>query len=81
MFFTTLKTLSTNKAASISIELANKAYTHLFMASADIIDPAITTDPFIYNITVKLYYTSIVFMGIIIDIGISKKSTTSYGQF
>ena len=63
------------------MELANKAYTHLFMASVDTIDPAIITDPFIYNITVKLYYTSIVFMGIIINTSISKKSTISYRQF
>ena len=63
------------------MELANKAYTHLFIASVDIIGPTITTEPFAYSIIVKLCYTSIVFMGIIIDTSISKKSTTSYRQF
>ena len=81
MFFTTLKTLSTNKAVSISIELANKAYAHLFTVSADTIDPTTITDPFIYSIIAKLYYTSIVFIGIIIDMGVSKKSIAGYRQF
>ena len=63
------------------MELANKAYTHLFIAPVDIIGPIITTDPFIYSIMAKLHYTSTVFIGIIIDIGAFKKSTTSYRQF
>src|SRR6266704_3740657 len=49
-FLTTFKTLSTNKAAFISIKLANKAYTYLFIASIDIMGPIITTNPFIYSI-------------------------------
>src|SRR6266702_194406 len=80
-FLTTLRTLSTDKAVSISVELANKAYTHLFIASADTIDPATTTNPFAYSITVKSRYTSTVFIGIIIDIGVSNKSTTVYRDF
>src|SRR6266700_2012788 len=80
-FLTTLRTLSTDKAASISVKLANKAYTYLFMISIDTIDPAIITDPFIYSMTAKSRYTSIVFIGIIIDTGVSKKSTASYRQF
>ena len=71
----TFGTLSADKVASISIELANKAYTYLFIAFIDIIDPIITTDPFIYSMTVKLYYTSIVFMGIIINTSAFKKFT------
>ncbi len=77
-FLTTLRTLSTDKAVSISVELANKAYAHLFITSVDTIDPAITTDPFAYSMTVKSRYTSIVFMGIIINTGVSKKSITGY---
>src|SRR6266567_2090570 len=80
-FLTTLGILSTNKAASISVELANRAYTHLFTASVDTIDPAITTNPFIYSTTAKSRYTSIVFMGIIINTGVFKKSTAGYRQF
>ena len=63
------------------MELANKAYAHLFMAFMDTIDPTLTTNPFAYSIIVKSRYTSIVFMGIIIDTGVFKKSTTSYRQF
>ena len=77
-FLTTLRTLSTNKAASISVKLANKAYAHLFMISVDTIDPTITTDPFVYSITVKSRYTFTVFMGIIIDTSTFKKSTANY---
>ena len=51
------------------------------MASIDIMGPTITTDPFIYSMTAKLYYTSIVFMGIMINIGVFKKSIAGYGQF
>ncbi len=63
------------------MELANKAYAYLFMASADIMGPIMTTDPFIYSMMAKLCYTSIVFIGIIINIGVSKKSTAGYRQF
>ena len=67
--------------ASINIELANKACAYLFTASMDIIGPTMTTDPFAYNMMVKSRYTSIVFMGIIIDTSAFKKSTTGYRQF
>ena len=80
-FFTTLGTLSADKAVFISIELVNKACAYLFIISIDTIDPAITTDPFVYSMIVKLCYTSIVFIGIIINIGASKKSTAGYRQF
>ncbi len=63
------------------MELANRAYTHLFIVSIDIIGPTIITNPFTYSIIAKLYYTFIVFIGIIIDTGIFKKSTTNYRQF
>ena len=49
-------TLISNKATSISIELANKAFSYLLTA-ADIIEIAITTlntDPFIYSVNAKL---------------------------
>ena len=63
------------------MELANRAYTYLFIASIDIIGPTTITNPFIYSITAKLYYTFIIFMGIIINMGVFKKSTASYRQF
>src|SRR6266700_8247777 len=71
-FFTTLGTLSADKATSTSVELANKAYTYLFIIFMDIIGPTTITDPFTYSMTAKLCYTSIVFMGIMINIGVSK---------
>src|SRR6266566_6368484 len=52
-FLTTLRTLSANKATFINIELANKAYTYLFTAFVDTINPATTTDPFTYSMTAK----------------------------
>ena len=60
------------------MELANKAYTHLFIVSADIMGPTTTINPFIYSMTVKLCYTFTVFIGIIINMGVFKKSTTGY---
>ena len=80
-FLTTFKTLSANKAVFISVELANRAYTHLFTASIDIIGPTTTIDPFVYSTTAKSCYTSTVFIGIIIDTSTSKKSTAGYRQF
>jgi hypothetical protein len=38
-------------------------------------------DPFSYTATTTSRYTSTVFMGIIIDTAVSKKSTGGYGQF
>jgi hypothetical protein len=76
-----LRTLIISKAASISIELANRACAHLFTRTS--IDPAIDTDLFSYNIiaTTALYYNSTIFIGIIVDTNASKKSIGGYGQF
>ena len=55
-YLITLKDLIPNKASSINIKLANKAFSHLLIA-ADIIEIAITalnTNPFIYNTNAKL---------------------------
>ena len=63
------------------MELANKAYTHLFIVFIDIIGPTMTTNPFIYSMIIKSYYTFIVFIGIMINIGAFKKFITNYRQF
>jgi len=74
------RTLTTDKATSISIELANKACAYLL--TIIFIEPTTETDPFNYNIiTAALRYTSTVFMGIIINTSALKKSTAGYGQF
>jgi hypothetical protein len=65
----------------VSIELANKAYAHLFIVFINTSDPVTKADPFIYNIILKLYYTFIVFIGIMVNISVFKKSIISYKQF
>jgi len=70
-------TLTTDKATSISVELANKAYAHLFTATS--IEPTTETNPFNYNTTTAVSrYTSTVFIGIIINTSALKKSTAGY---
>jgi len=62
---------------AIALELANRVYSYIVITINTIIDIFLTNiDPFIYNIT--LYYTSIKFIGIIIDIGASKRSIVGY---
>jgi len=71
------RTLTTDKATSISIELANKAYTYLLTITST--EPTTETNPFNYNITTAaLRYTSIVFIGIMINTSALKKSIASY---
>jgi len=73
-------TLIIDKATSISVELANKAYTYLLTITST--EPTTETNPFNYNIiTTALRYTSTVFMGIIINTSMLKKSMAGYGQF
>ena len=72
---------------SISIKLANKAYTHLLIVLELIIksttEPYIETDPFTYNTATATVsqYTLMAFIGIIINTGTSRKSIAGYGQF
>jgi len=77
-YLTLFGTLTIDEATSISIELANKACAYLLTATS--IEPTMETDLFNYNTTTAASrYTSIVFMGIIIDTSALKKSTASYG--
>ena len=74
------RTLTIDKATSISVELANKACAHLLTITS--IEPTTETNPFNYNtITAASRYTSTVFIGIIINTSILKKSIASYRQF
>jgi len=74
------RTFTTDEATSISIELANKAYTYLLTTIS--IEPTMETNPFNYNTTTTASrYTSTVFIGIIINTSILKKSMAGYGQF
>ena len=75
------------KATSISVELANKAYIYLLTASELTIKSTtelyIETNPFTYNTATAIasQYTSMVFMGIIINTSTLCKSIASYSQF
>jgi len=74
------RTLTIDEATSISVELANKAYAYLLIVT--FIEPTMETDLFNYNTTTAVScYTSMVFMGIIIDTSALKKSMAGYGQF
>ena len=67
-----------NKATSISTILANKAFSHLLILE-DITKPILTTDPFIYTLNISSsQYTLNVVLGIIVNIGVSRKSTAGY---
>jgi hypothetical protein len=74
------RTLTIDKATSISVELANKACAYLLTATST--EPTTETNPFSYNtITAASRYTSTVFIGIIINTGMLKKSIAGYRQF
>jgi hypothetical protein len=58
--------------------LANKAFNYLLILK-DIIKPTLTTDPFIYILNIfSSQYTLDIFLGIIVNIKVSKKSIASY---
>jgi len=77
-YFILFRTLTIDEATSISVELANKAYTYLLTITS--IEPTTETDPFNYNITTAVSrYTSTVFIGIIINTSILKKFMAGYG--
>ena len=84
-YFILFGTLTVDKAISISVELANKAYTYLLTINpvefTTELNP-IETNPFSYNITATaLRYTLTVFMGIMINTSTLKKFIASYRQF
>jgi hypothetical protein len=78
IYFIVFGKLTPNKTISISIILTNKVFGYLLILE-DIIEPTLTTNPFIYILNISSSrYTSDIFLGIIIDTKTSKKSTTSY---
>ena len=67
-----------NKVTFINTALANKAFSYL-LTLKDITKPTLTTDPFIYTLnTPSSRYTLDVFLGIIVNTGVSRKSIASY---
>jgi hypothetical protein len=81
VYFTTYGDLALAKAYSMSIELANKAFSHSLTVEDTTTDLPLNTNPFAYNTTTSSRYTLTVFIGIMIDIGAVRKSTAGYGQF
>ena len=74
----TFRDLTSNEATSTYIKLANKAFSHLFTAINTTETTILNTDPFAYNTSTKSHYTLTIFIGIIINIGASRKSTADY---
>ena len=68
-----------NKATFISTVLANKAFSYLLILE-DITKFILITDPFIYILNIlSSRYTLDVFLGIVVNIGASRKSIAGYG--
>jgi hypothetical protein len=81
VYLTAFRELILNKVTSINTTLVNKVFSHLLILK-DITKLILTTDPFIYTLnTFSSRYTLDIFLGIIVDTGVSKKSTANYGQF
>ena len=81
-YLITFRDLTSNKTTSVCTKLANKAFSYLLTIINTIeITNTLNTNPFAYNTSTKSYYTSTVFIGIMIDIGASRKSMADYSQF
>ena len=81
VYLIAFRELIPNKITFISAVLANKAFSHLLILE-DIIKFILTTEPFIYILnTSSSWYTLDIFLGIIVNIKASRKSTAGYSQF
>ena len=89
-YLTAFGELTPNEAASMSVVLANKAFSHSLTSEeptpatdpTPATNPTPATDPFMYTLnTSSSRYTLDVFLGIVVDTGASKKSTAGYSQF
>ena len=79
IYLTAFRELMSNKITFINIILADRAFSHLLILK-DITKPILTTNPFIYILNIfSSSYTLDVFLGIIVNIGVSRKSTATYG--
>jgi len=78
VYYTLYGKIELDNATAIASELANRAYSHVVTTINTIIDVFTTdTDPFTYNTTLR--YTSIKFIGVIINTRASKRSIVGYG--
>jgi hypothetical protein len=77
VYYTLYSEIELDNTTAIALELANRVYSHAVITIDTIIDAFYTkTDLFIYNTTLR--YTSIKFIGVIIDTRASKRSTAGY---
>jgi hypothetical protein len=77
VYYTLYSKIELDNATAIALELANRAYSYAVITINTIIDAFTTNiDPFAYNITLR--YTSIKFIGIIINTRASKRSIVGY---
>jgi hypothetical protein len=80
-YFMAFRELTPSEATSMSIVLANKAFSHS-LTLENITKPTLATNLFTYTLnTSSSWYTLDVFLGIVVDIRVSKKSTAGYSQF
>ena len=80
VYYTLYSKIELDNATTIALELANRVYSYVVTTIDTIIDIFPTNiDPFAYNTT--LYYTSIKFIGIIINTRAFKRSIAEYSQF
>jgi len=78
VYYTLYSKIKLDNITAIALKLANRAYSYIVTTINTIIDVFTTnTNLFAYNIT--LYYTSIKFMGVIINTRASKRSIVGYG--
>jgi hypothetical protein len=80
-FLITFKTLFANKAVFVSAELANKACAYLFTTPTDVTSLVTEADLFVYSTTATSHYTFTVFVGIMVNTSVFKKSIIGYRQF
>ena len=80
VYYTLYSEIELDNITAIALELANRVYSHAVTTINTTTNTFLTdTDPFAYN--TALYYTSIKFIGIIIDTKTSKYSIVGYSQF
>ena len=80
VYYTLYGKIELDNATAIVLELANRAYSHVVTTINTIIDVFLTNiDLFAYNTTSR--YTSIKFIGVMINTRASKRSIVGYGQF
>ena len=80
VYYTSYSKIKLDNATAIALELANRVYSHVVITINTKIDIFYTKiDLFTYNTTLR--YTSIKFIGIIINTRASKCSIVGYSQF